>query len=62
MIQYEFSDEFSESSRHEPTIYTEVDMIIHFRIQDVEELWGSIDLATLLQSELRGVSTTLLTI
>lgn len=37
-------------------------MIIHFRIQDVEELWGSIDLATLLQSELRGVSTTLLSI
>lgn len=37
-------------------------MIIHFRIQDVEELWGLIDLATLLQSELRGVSTTLLTI
>jgi hypothetical protein len=32
-------------------------MIIHFRIQDVEELWGAIDLATLLQSELRGVST-----
>lgn len=29
-------------------------MIIHFRIQDVEELWGSIDLATLLQLELRG--------
>ncbi len=37
-------------------------MIIHFRIQDVEELWGAIDLATLLQSELRAVSTTLLTI
>ncbi len=37
-------------------------MIIHFRIQDVEELWGSIDLATLLQSVLRGVSTTQLTI
>ena len=37
-------------------------MIIHFRIQDVEELWGAIDLATLLQLELRGVSTTLLTI
>lgn len=37
-------------------------MIIHFRIQDVEELWGSIDLATLLQLELRRVSTTLLTI
>lgn len=29
-------------------------MIIHFRIQDVEELWGAIDLATLLQMELRG--------
>lgn len=37
-------------------------MIIHFRIQDVEELWGSIDLATLLQTELRGVSNTLLTV
>ncbi|TCN07514.1 hypothetical protein EDB47_10133 [Vibrio crassostreae] len=37
-------------------------MIIHFRIQDVEELWCSIDLATLLQSVLRGVSTTQLTI
>ncbi|SBT12996.1 hypothetical protein EDB30_101212 [Vibrio crassostreae] len=37
-------------------------MIIHFRIQDVEELWGSIDLATLLQLELRAVSTTPLTL
>jgi hypothetical protein len=37
-------------------------MIIHFRIQDVEELWGAIDLATLLQLELRSVSTTPLTL
>ncbi len=37
-------------------------MIIHFRIQDVEELWGAIDLATLLQWELRAVSTTPLTL
>ncbi len=37
-------------------------MIIYFRIQDVEELWGAIDLATLLQLELRGISTSSLTI
>ena len=37
-------------------------MIIHFRIQDVEELWGAIYLATLLQLELRVVSTTPLTL
>lgn len=29
-------------------------MIIYFRVQDVEELWGAIDLATLLQMELGG--------
>jgi hypothetical protein len=32
-------------------------MIIHFRIQDVEELAGSIDLASYLQLALREVST-----
>lgn len=37
-------------------------MIIYFRIQDVEELWGAIDLATLLQLELREISTPSLTI
>lgn len=37
-------------------------MIIYFRIQDVEELWGAIDLATLLQLELRRKPTPSLTI
>lgn len=29
-------------------------MIIHYRVQDVEELYGAIDLASFLQLALRG--------
>lgn len=37
-------------------------MIIFYRIQDVEELWTSIDLASYLQSQLRITSAPSLTI
>ena len=37
-------------------------MIIHFRVQDVEELYGDIDLASFLQLALRETKTPILSI